>query len=60
MKNSKVLANQHSELDKRTMSKIRTVKDWKNKTSMEVARKAHLTIEAVDITLARYGYLKLK
>jgi hypothetical protein len=48
--------NKLIELDKRTMAKIHKVKNWKNKTAMEIAREAHITIEAVDITLRRYGY----
>jgi len=47
-------------LDEITIKRIRSVKNWKNKKAMEIAREAGITIEAVDITLRRFGYRERK
>lgn len=44
-----------TKLDKETLKKIKSVKDFEKMSVFEIARSAGLTYEAVSITLVRAG-----
>jgi len=46
----------HTKLDKIRIDKIRKVKNFQNKTVMQIGKESNLPLEAICITLKQYKY----